>query len=857
MAVKEFNVDLDIKGKVSATNVPNSTGSIVTWNTTSKVFGLRTNAQIISDLNLSSSFVPYTGATANVDLGSRSITSTGGFIGNASTATTLATARTINGTSFNGSDNITTANWGTSRDITIGDTTKSVNGSGNVAWSLSEIGASSVSHAHPISDIVGLQTELNKIGNLPSLTTTNKTSLVGAVNEVNNIQIGGRNLLINSKLLEGRTDFYGGLTTAVMPLSINLEKDKEYIFTYKNNNEQPRAEINTITLRNSNGETVQEITTNGDGSETIFKVNVDGVIGIAFYSVWKNAFYSLKELMLTSGNKIVDWTPAIEDQVSDWNETDSTKHSFIKNKPTIPTVNNGQLTLSTGTGLSGSANFTANQAGESTFSVAVASTHKLPTTAEWNALSTQTLSDSTSNLVVSNTVQRAALTGDVTAAQNSNATTIANSAVTHAKYQNIATQRILGRGATGTGNVQELTLGANLTLSTAGVLSATDTNTTYTAGNGLTLSGTAFSVNYGTSAGTSAQGDDARINNGQTAFDSLGNYTLRTNLNNRLGLLSSVTGGSDFYYSPSTDPDKPTGVQDGVFMSMSFDSGLWYSQLYADWRNNEWYVRTKNLGTWNSFQKLIHTGNISSELSGYVPTSRTITAGNGLSGGGNLTADRTLTLGTPSAITLTSTNSVAASSHTHAFTPGGTTAQYIRGDGSLAAYVNTTYSAGNGLTLSETIFSLPVTQSGSGNAVTAVAQTSTGITVTKGSNFALSDHNHDASYLKLSGGDLTGILTAPSFLNTSLRKYKKNIKEFTDKGLDLINSLEIVEFDRDDVDEQNIVGIIADDTSSEFLNKNHDAVDLYKTIFIQAKAIQELSDKVDKLTELVNKLAEQ
>ena len=56
-------------------------------------------------------------------------------------ADTLTTARTINGTSFNGSANITTANWGTARTLTIGSTGKSVNGSGNVSWSVSEIGA--------------------------------------------------------------------------------------------------------------------------------------------------------------------------------------------------------------------------------------------------------------------------------------------------------------------------------------------------------------------------------------------------------------------------------------------------------------------------------------------------------------------------------------------------------------------------------------------------------------------------------------------------------------------------------------------------------------------------------------------
>ena len=60
--------------------------------------------------------------------------------GNAGSADKLATARTINGTSFNGESNITTAKWGTDRTITIGDTGKSVNGSANVSWSRDEIG---------------------------------------------------------------------------------------------------------------------------------------------------------------------------------------------------------------------------------------------------------------------------------------------------------------------------------------------------------------------------------------------------------------------------------------------------------------------------------------------------------------------------------------------------------------------------------------------------------------------------------------------------------------------------------------------------------------------------------------------
>ena len=63
--------------------------------------------------------------------------------GNATTATTLQTTRTINGTNFNGSANITTAYWGTARNISIADssgsntgTAISVNGSGNVTLRL-------------------------------------------------------------------------------------------------------------------------------------------------------------------------------------------------------------------------------------------------------------------------------------------------------------------------------------------------------------------------------------------------------------------------------------------------------------------------------------------------------------------------------------------------------------------------------------------------------------------------------------------------------------------------------------------------------------------------------------------------
>ena len=138
--------------------------------------------------------------------------------GNATTATTLQNTRTINGTNFNGSANITTANWGTPRNIyiqdnsgnhtgpavsvngggnatlklpanavfssitgalsgnattattlqtprtlTIGNTGKSFNGSSNVSWSLSEIGAAATKHTHTADELELPKVDITKV----------------------------------------------------------------------------------------------------------------------------------------------------------------------------------------------------------------------------------------------------------------------------------------------------------------------------------------------------------------------------------------------------------------------------------------------------------------------------------------------------------------------------------------------------------------------------------------------------------------------------------------------------------------------------------------------------------------------
>ncbi len=89
----------------------------------------------------------------------------GRLVGRADSALKLSASKTINGTEFDGSANIVTTSWGASRKVTIGNTTKTVNGGADFSWSLAEIGAASLAHQHSIGDVQGLTQALDAKGN--------------------------------------------------------------------------------------------------------------------------------------------------------------------------------------------------------------------------------------------------------------------------------------------------------------------------------------------------------------------------------------------------------------------------------------------------------------------------------------------------------------------------------------------------------------------------------------------------------------------------------------------------------------------------------------------------------------------
>lgn len=125
------------KSFVDGSTIPSNYGEI--WNFPFTT-GLGSNANIYSQdglieggtLELSSTSTFGGKATFN---GGLSGTLTGSLSGNATTATTLQTSRTINGTLFNGSANITTSYWGTTRTIWG----QSVNGSANVSGAMTGV----------------------------------------------------------------------------------------------------------------------------------------------------------------------------------------------------------------------------------------------------------------------------------------------------------------------------------------------------------------------------------------------------------------------------------------------------------------------------------------------------------------------------------------------------------------------------------------------------------------------------------------------------------------------------------------------------------------------------------------------
>ena len=89
----------------------------------------------------------------------------------------------------------------------------------------------------------------------------------------------------------------------------------------------------------------------------------------------------------------------------------------------------------------------------------------------------------------------------------------------------------------------------------------------------------------------------------------------------------------------------------------------------------------------------------------------------------------------------------------------------------------------------------------------------------------------------------------------SKREYKENITPFSESALDLIDTVEIVNYNyKADKEHNHKVGFIADDTHEYFATKNHDIMDQSNCIGILLKAVQELRAENKALKARLDKL---
>jgi hypothetical protein len=145
--------------------------------------------------------------------------------------------------------------------------------------------------------------------------------------------------------------------------------------------------------------------------------------------------------------------------------------------------------------------------------------------------------------------------------------------------------------------------------------------------------------------------------------------------------------------------DSSTGTNADLPVASATLAGVLSSANWTTFNNKQPQLNgtgfVKAVGTTISYDNSSYY--LASNPNGYTTNTGTVTAvnkGNGMDFT-NFSTSGTITLGTPSSTTLASANAVTTSSHTHAFAPGGTTAQYITGAGTLVTFP-TIPTVGNG-----------------------------------------------------------------------------------------------------------------------------------------------------------------
>ena len=237
-------------------------------------------------------------------------------------------------------------------------------GSGNAITSISKSGTvitatkgdtfSKVGHTHAISDITNLQTELNSkasntvVNGINSRLTTvesNYTTQSDIDTAIDGIEIGGRNILPKTSSSFKSFERVSGSTIESRIFTEELELGSTYTLSIfldhtENNVSGGAARIRLKGYHRGSSTTFEfpygNIIKAGEKgiSKTTFTVNTANINEAEIWLMGRDINLLYKNLKLEKGNKATDWTPAPEDQVSNWNQTNVNAFDYIKNKPT-------------------------------------------------------------------------------------------------------------------------------------------------------------------------------------------------------------------------------------------------------------------------------------------------------------------------------------------------------------------------------------------------------------------------------------------------------------------------------------------------------------------------------------------
>ena len=193
------NSKLDVNGNTIIT------GSLTV---TSGITGAGTGLTGITNSNLSG-----TAGITNANLANSSITIGSTAVSLGSSATTIAGLTSVTSTTFvgaltgNASTATTAGAWTTGRTITIGSTGKTVDGSGNVSWTLAEIGAYANTNPSGYTTNTGTVTSIATAGTVSGITLTGGTitgagtiTLGGSISGLTNSNLSGTAGITNANL---------------------------------------------------------------------------------------------------------------------------------------------------------------------------------------------------------------------------------------------------------------------------------------------------------------------------------------------------------------------------------------------------------------------------------------------------------------------------------------------------------------------------------------------------------------------------------------------------------------------------------------------------------------------------------